>query len=428
MSPLNPIAEKRVLYSLIGLLVLISLPYGGNRIWAWSMLSAWVFLTSCYALAQSGYFSGKLNQLEVISLTCFATITTFIILSITGLPFLLEPYSLSPWHSTHELFKTVAYGLLYLLLATSITSRRDVRLLVYALVLVGFVQAFYAAASVLVGEHTRATGTYPNKNHLAGLLEMSIGLGIGLMLAIENRSNMYSTGHRLRWLAGLLLSEKARIRIMLMVMAIALVLTASRGGNAAIMLSILVCGFLMLTISRRNSRATIVLLISILVIDIVLIGSYFGFEKVTNRIQETRLDQEWRIKTAKVALEMIEDRPLLGNGAGTAGVLMPQYRTADIGLRFTNIENDYLEFFAELGLLGLLLLATIVGSSLFAAIQSLRRRRSQFYKGIAFGCTVGLVALLVHSLTDFNLRIPANACVFVVLLVLAQKSLSLERH
>ena len=40
-------------------------------------------------------------------------------------------------------------------------------------------------------------------------------------------------------------------------------------------------------------------------------------------------------------------------------------------------------------------------------------------QGAGFAATMAIVALLVHSAVDFNLQIPANAALFVVMLALA---------
>ena len=69
-----------------------------------------------------------------------------------------------------------------------------------------------------------------------------------------------------------------------------------------------------------------------------------------------------------------------------------------------------------------LLLIVIVG--LGTQIRLLRHK-SQFTRGVAFGCLTGTVSLLIHSATDFNLQIPSNATLFLVLLALPQ---ALDQH
>lgn len=74
---------------------------------------------------------------------------------------------------------------------------------------------------------------------------------------------------------------------------------------------------------------------------------------------------------------------------------------------------------AGLGIIGCIPLLLIVLAGLWTQIRLLRHR-SQFTRGVAFGCLTGTISLLIHSATDFNLQIPSNATLFLVLLALPQ--------
>ena len=216
------------------------------------------------------------------------------------------------------------------------------------------------------------------------------------------------------------MGPKARLRVVLIIMVIAVVMSASRSGNTALFSS-------MLIIARKLNRSTIILLVSLVVIDVALIGTYFGVERVANRIQQTTLATEQRDEVSIYTIEIIKDNLLWGTGAGTFEHVFPKYRGPDVGNHFTHAENDYLQFLSELGLAGFIPLALIVMVSYGAAIQALRVRKSQFYRGIAFGTLMAMNSILIHSFTDFNLRIPANACLFMVVLALGWVSLYSER-
>ena len=223
------------------------------------------------------------------------------------------------------------------------------------------------------------------------------------------------------------MGPKARLRVVLIIMVIAVVMSASRSGNTALFSSILITAVTMLIIARKLNRSTIILLVSLVVIDVALIGTYFGVERVANRIQQTTLATEQRDEVSIYTIEIIKDNLLWGTGAGTFEHVFPKYRGPDVGAHFTHAENDYLQFLSELGLAGFIPLALIVMFSYGAAIQALRVRKSQFYRGIAFGTLMAMNSILIHSFTEFNLRIPANACLFMVVLALGWVSLYSER-
>ena len=50
-------------------------------------------------------------------------------------------------------------------------------------------------------------------------------------------------------------------------------------------------------------------------------------------------------------------------------------------------------------------------------------RRDPLMRGMSFACIMGASAILIHSWVDFNLQIPANAMLFMVLLALGWISL-----
>ena len=74
------------------------------------------------------------------------------------------------------------------------------------------------------------------------------------------------------------------------------------------------------------------------------------------------------------------------------------------------------------------LLGGAVLLSLGVALRAQRQRHDRLMKGVALGAGMGMLALLIHSAVDFNLQIPANAALFVVLMALAWVSLYLEHE
>ena len=73
--------------------------------------------------------------------------------------------------------------------------------------------------------------------------------------------------------------------------------------------------------------------------------------------------------------------------------------------------------------LGLLVLWT-----LFVALRTQYQRRDAMCRGVAFGATMAIIALMIHSWVDFNLQIPANAFTFVVVLAMGWVAQSVERN
>lgn len=78
--------------------------------------------------------------------------------------------------------------------------------------------------------------------------------------------------------------------------------------------------------------------------------------------------------------------------------------------------NDYLEFAAELGLVGSVLLFGLIQAGLALMVDGINRMGRTRDRYLLLGCAGGVIAILFHSLADFNLQIPADALVFATIL------------
>jgi O-antigen ligase len=89
--------------------------------------------------------------------------------------------------------------------------------------------------------------------------------------------------------------------------------------------------------------------------------------------------------------------------------------------------NDYLEFAAELGLFATAALIAFVGLALYNAFKVQRQNHTALCKGAGFAVTMTILWAAIHSITDFNLQMPANALTFVTILALAYVARGLPR-
>jgi O-antigen ligase len=111
---------------------------------------------------------------------------------------------------------------------------------------------------------------------------------------------------------------------------------------------------------------------------------------------------------------MIRDRWALGVGLGAYQTAYPIYSSHDEALVVGQAHNDYLQIMADAGILGAVIALWFI---FLVARDALRaaRHSSRVMSGTALGAAGGMFALFVHSLFDFNLQIPSNALLFLVL-------------
>jgi O-antigen ligase len=459
--------EKVLFWLFLVLLLWIPIPLGSNRVWAWSILEVVVYSLVIAWLVL--WVLGKVRIAESLpkawpALAILTIWLLYVAFSIVPLPISwvesLSPeaarmqhltdalgvkrtsmtLSVDPAASLAFLLKTLAYVAAFFLALALVNSRERVLTLARVMVYGALAMSVYAVLmhlaevkdeyfGAVIPHSQQASGTYVNRNHFAGYLEMMLAIGIGLLIAglSDRRADTWKkfVSHVIEWM----LSPKMVLRLTLCVLVIALTTTHSRMGNTAFFSALLVAGVIGIALSRHATRNTVILLVSLVVIDLAIVGSWFGVEKLAQRIEQTTVaDVEEREVPAAHTLPLIKDYAVFGAGPGSFYVTFPRYRPEKVVNFFDFAHNDYAQFAAETGLLGLGIIGFFVVLTLGAALKAQWQRRDPLMRGMSFACIMGVTSILIHSWVDFNLQIPANAMLFMVLLALGWISLNLDRH
>ncbi len=341
--------------------------------------------------------------------------------------------SLIPSLTLKQGLEILSYFILGFLIINTVTRMKQVRRIVYVLVGMGIFQAFYGLFElynpnprILFYEKVHAldcvTGTFVNRNHFSGYLEMVIPLAIGLVIARVDFLSMSG----LKWREKILrLSEKGTaVNLILgggvVVMAVGVVYSKSRSGVFLLVLTFLL--FFELTVfyfgRARHQQKGVKNFLKVSFLIITLIVLYVGVGSVVERFTRMKLMEEGRFTYWENTMEMVGNYPVFGTGLGTFGAVYPAYEESSRDIWVSHAHNDYLEYLSEVGFLGIVLL---LGGILFMGVHSFliwQYRRHPEVKGYALGGIVALVAILIHSITDFNLHIPANMVLFTVVLSL----------
>ncbi|KHD25907.1 polymerase [Vibrio caribbeanicus] len=440
--------EKFTFYSFLSLIVWLPIPLGSNRMWAWSIAEMWI-ASQCLLLVIA--YRGKLpfgmvNRYRIligglVLFQCWVFIQTLplpwgILEAVSGksaeiykLVGVSEGFiSLDSRMTRVSLFKGLAYTLFVLNATFLINSSKRLKLVALAIVISATMQGFYGAMIVLLkmpespvfgyAQSGVATGSFVYKNHLANYLMLSLCVGLGLIVSQLHVSESGSWFTRIRRMIEGLLSGKMFIRLCLVIMVIALVMTRSRMGNTAFFAATTIGGLIALFFYKDKPRALTVLIGSVIAIDTIVVGALFGLEKVKQRLAETSLAGESRDQVVIWSLDIIRDFPFTGTGMASFYTIFPMYSRADIGF-YDHAHNDYVQFMVEAGIPATLLLGSIVLYSLWRTFNTIRSRHSKTMKGVALGCMMAIIGMLIHISVDFNLQPMANAATFILVLFLA---------
>ena len=259
-----------------------------------------------------------------------------------------------------------------------------------------------------------ATGTYVNRNHLAGLLEMALPLALGLLaVAVGQGPRRHVSRRQQGWRRGLAFLSAARFNQALLFGAVALaillglIFTRSRTGVMLAMLGILLCTLLFS--SRLGGRNVYGLLGTFTAVGIGL-ASLIGLAPVLDRftLQDPMADGRWPIVDATV--QAIGQFFPLGSGAGSFEAVMRRFHPPELpGVIINYAHNDYLEWLLEAGLGAALLIAAGLAFYLRQWGRVWRRGEWTPFRFAQVGAGIALLLMMLHTLVDFNLRIPANA-------------------
>ena len=443
-SPPRIPADQWLFVLFCALLACSPLPVGSNRLWASALLQAFAAVIAgglAWLLAQRRVSPTPALRAGWPVLALFFAIPLWSALQVLPvLPPDGHAISKDVGATLNKLQKSICYGLVFFAALQLLDSTRRLRTTALVIMFSGLFQACYGVLTAL-GGHTfdilnihggnitsSARGTFVNRNHLAGYMEMCLAVGVGLLIA--NMKHPSADGQtwrqQARSMLKVLLGDTARIRLFMVAMVIALVMTRSRMGNAAFFASMGVSAGIGYLLYRRQSRAMVILFVSMIVIDVFIVSSWFGLEQLANRIEQTDTSTEARLNVNESALPWLEDHWLAGSGAGSFVATYPAYRTADVTQFFDFAHNDYLQILGEYGVIGAAFFAAIAATVLWTAVQAQRRRRNPLLRGAAFASMMGVTSLLIHSSTDFNLQIPANALLFTVLCAFAVLARHLE--
>mgnify|MGYP000557051885 CR=1 FL=1 len=240
--------EKSAFYLLLALIVWVPIPLGSNRPWSWSLMEVMVMIIAYLWLMSMVLHPRPLPQAvkkAKVPLILFACWLGYLFLQTVPLPASIInfinptgydlynytlgdkqslPITLDQGLSNIEFLKSIAYITTFFLTLCLINTRDRIKAIVWTLFLTGFAQALYAILSIkgIVlwnPSPNSVSGTYVNRNHLAGLLEMTIPLGIGLFFYKMRRSRSSETWQqKIRNLSEFIMERQSQILIMTIVM------------------------------------------------------------------------------------------------------------------------------------------------------------------------------------------------------------------
>lgn len=210
------------------------------------------------------------------------------------------------------------------------------------------------------------------------------------------------------------------------IMGIGLVFSASRGGIIAAAGSML-CMSLFFISRRDHRRKGLIILLIFFTTAVYAIN--IGIEYTANRFKSFDVSLDIRKRYAQKTINMFHDYRLVGIGVGNFKYAYAKYQAhEDKEIFLRHAHNDWVQFLAEAGIIGMALLLAGISYHLYRTIKLWKRRTDPFVVCLGVMPLAVMIAMAIHSCSDFNLHIPANFLMLVAIMAIGHSALHLKRH
>jgi len=439
----------------LSLIALVAVPNGSEKIWwqaafesaVFGLGALWIvngFFRGGWPLKEAGFF------VPLVALAAYAVFQTVPLLPWGAGPIPngqgLRPISADPTGTFRFVAELLALIVLGKFLLDFTRDRRRLTWLVYVVIgisaasaTLGIIRLMAQNASpqlIFLGQ-ARGEGFahLSNQNHFALMLEMALGLVLGLILGPGANRKLLLLHIGL----GLLLAST-------------IVFTTSRGGILAMVSQMLFLGvwFVVAPVWRGKSwqiimkgnfawqhlakfALSIILILGLVIVVVIGIVS-LGGDRLATRMEEVpgewgNLEDHTRAQRGDVwrtTWQLIKDNPMSGVGFGAYETAITKYHDASGTDRPASALNEYLNLLAGGG-------AFAAGLAIWFMIKLTLRIRQTFRSNIRFeraaslGGLTGLVGVACHSFVDSGLQLPINAVFVFALMVIAISNPEIRR-
>jgi O-antigen ligase len=431
-----------IFYGLLAVITLTAIPYGTVDAWSQALFQCSVFFLALLWLVH-GFIEGSWHigntrlVVPMVGLVILA-IAQSITLGQTNVAGKQVGLAISadPFETWIFAFRVAALVLAIMLMTRFITKPARLGVLVHAIIALAVASALFGIARQAM-QHgqgfvlsrlnpEQGFGQFINKNHFAFLMEMAVGLVIGVAFLRRGRSERV-----LLYLSALLL------------MAAAVVLSRSRAGLLTLAVQFIFAALLFVSSRKfagekhlnqkpgmRWTRSIVLSVVMIGALPLVIGGGvvWLGGDQLTTGVETanselagvdvSELHEGARRRDIwRAAWRMFEAHPIAGAGLGGFWAEIPVYHSASGVLTPQQAHNDYLELLASGGVLG-------AGLFVWFAVMLIREARKSvnapegIQRSVMLGAVIAMVGVGVHSIFDFGLHITINAAVFAMLLAM----------
>lgn len=275
-------------------------------------------------------------------------------------------------------------------------------------------------------------GTLINRNHFAALMTMLMLLSVAYSSS-QTRSKK-ATARNISYKRKLAQfftyeyqwSQKIIGITAASIMGLGIFFSSSRGGVIAALPGIMI---LVAALSFRKSTRKQGIIIILVGIIIGISTVHIGEDRLIHRFNAIQRAMESRLRYVYSTIDLVRDYALLGVGPSNFVHAFARYQSKkDQQVTVTHVHNDWLQFFAEMGFLGLFFFLALIFFFIRMIFNKLRIRESPSALSLGIAPIAVLASISVHSLFDFPLHIPGNMLIFLSICASGIQALHIIHH
>jgi O-antigen ligase len=258
-----------------------------------------------------------------------------------------------------------------------------------------------------------AIGTFANRNNLAGILAMTVPVLVGL-LAFSMRAQRarvpYTTG-----VDATPFSQRSLLFASAVMILLCLIFTRSRAGIATALVGI-GCSAILLTRARSGASRGTLLVVGLVALSATL-ALIIGITPILERLEPEQLQinsadrLKMTVATLRGALEFFP----FGSGLSTFPDVFPPFQTEGLAGFINYAHNDYAQALMELGVAAAVIIVLLLTAYVARMVELVRDTGGREFALLQLAAGIGLLPMILHSLFDFGLHIPAIAMWFSTL-------------
>ncbi|PKP56884.1 hypothetical protein CVT91_12025 [Candidatus Atribacteria bacterium HGW-Atribacteria-1] len=326
--------------------------------------------------------------------------------------------------SLQEFIIFLSYILIFFLITNNLNQEADFNSFIHLFFIISLLVSIYTIIQYYgfdpyLSDLHSLTSTIGQKNWISNYLAMIFPVVFSYFLLERSKKN------------------KILYFFLLSILYATLMICQSRGIWISISFTLILAiyiifKFKLFKIFQENKRWLILLLISFFIITAIYStdnplnkSAITVPQRAISTFDEKDPSINTRLLMWKTTFEMIKDRPIFGSGIGAFKMNYLDYQ-ADF-LKYNpyyikysgkagEAHNEYLQMWAEIGIIGLGIFIGIILMFYNLIINYLKKVDNNKDKIIVFGLVLGITCFLIHCLFTFPLHVPALGVTFFALL------------